>query len=72
MRATGTSGFWSMHSQSFVIKHYKKLTEGLTLHEYIKEKNRQKNAYEKLKANDFIQNCWTNIKLLNPKAFSWI
>jgi len=24
--------------------------------EYIKEKNRQKNAYEKLKANEFIRN----------------
>jgi len=31
-------------------------------HDYIKEKNRQKNAYEKLKADDFMQNCKTNIK----------
>ena len=34
----------------------------------------QKNSLCLLKSSayDFIQNCWTNIKLQNPEAFSWI
>jgi len=40
-------------------------------YEYVKE-DRQRNAHEKLKANDFVQNCQTNIKLQNPKIFLWV
>jgi len=32
---------------------------------------RQKNVYEKLKANYFIQNYYANINLQNPKTFFW-
>jgi len=53
-----------------VIKHHEGLTEGDS--RIYEEKNKKTNAYEKLKANDFIQTRQANIKLQNPKGFSWI
>jgi len=38
----------------------------------MKEKNRQKNVYENLKANDFVQTNFANVMLQNSKTFIWI
>jgi len=52
--------FWSIHSQRFEFQNAKKewMREDSKIH-----KDKKKNAYEKLKANDFIQNYSKQIQI---------